>query len=108
MSFTRGVHSIVHAGGSPATIDDGVIALLRARMDANGLIRIGEPLQPGERVVIADGPFLTLAGVVERVLSERARVIVLLTAVEAGVRVDVAVDDIRRVSAKANGGQAPA
>jgi transcriptional antiterminator RfaH len=96
--FTRGVHSVVHAGSRPATIDDGFIGLLRSRMDANGLIQVGEPLQPGERVIVADGPFLALAGVVERMLPERERVIVLLTAVQAAVRVQLAADDVRRIS----------
>jgi transcriptional antiterminator RfaH len=101
VSFTRGVQSVVYAGSSPASIDDGFIALLRSRIDPTGLIRIGEPLQPGERVIVADGPFLELAGIVERVLPERERVIVLLTAVEASVRLDLTTDAVRRVSASA-------
>jgi transcriptional antiterminator RfaH len=99
--FTRGVHSVVQSGARPAPIDDRVIALLQARMDANGLVRIGEPLHPGERVIIADTPFHTLSGVVERVLPERERVIVLLTSVHAAVRVDVAAEVVRRASAPA-------
>jgi transcriptional antiterminator RfaH len=99
VSFTRGVQSVVHVGPRPAAIDDGVIRLWQARMDDHGLIRIGEPLRPGERVIVADSPFITLAGVVERVLPERERVIVLLTAVQSAFRVDVALEAVRRVSA---------
>jgi transcriptional antiterminator RfaH len=98
VSFTRGVQGLVHVGGSLAVVEDAVIAVLRSRVGADGLVRVGEPLQPGEKVIIADGPFAALAGVVERVLPEKERVTLLLTAVHASIRVDLAAESVLRGS----------
>jgi transcriptional antiterminator RfaH len=94
--FTRGVQGIIRFGTCLATVDDEVIALFRSRMDAQGLIDVGEPLRPGERVLIEHGPFAALAGVVERHLPDKERVTVLLTCVQSGVHVEVATDAVRR------------
>ena len=99
--FTRGVQAPVRVGDQLATVDDAVVVFLRGRMDGDGLIRVGEPLRPGERVIIENGPFAALLGVVERVFPERERVLVLLAAIRAPVRVELAVDSVRRLPTSA-------
>jgi transcriptional antiterminator RfaH len=93
--FTRGVQSLVRVGGELATLDDDVIEFFRSRVDERGLIPLGRTLEPGERVTIAEGPFADLIGVVERNLPSRARVLVLLTSVGPGMRVEIPLDHIR-------------
>jgi transcription antitermination factor NusG len=96
VTFTRGVQRIVQIGGGLATIDDEVIAFFRSRGDAHGSIPIGRVLAAGERGTIEHGPFAALAGVVERVMPARQRVLVLLTAVGPGpaLRVEVPTDHV--------------
>jgi transcriptional antiterminator RfaH len=95
VSFTRGVQAPVRVGADLATVDDAAVGFLRSRVRADGLIRVGEPLHPGERVVIAHGPFAALAGLVERIVPEQERVIVLLTAVKSPMRVEVDAQSVR-------------
>jgi transcriptional antiterminator RfaH len=94
--YTRGVQNVVRFGSHLAIVGDEVIALFRSRGDSDGLIRVGEPLGPGERVTIEDGPFAALAGVVERQLTDKERVIVLLTTVQAAVRIEVPTEFVQR------------
>jgi transcription antitermination factor NusG len=98
VDFTRGIHSVLSIGGAFATVDDNVIALLRARAGSDGLIRIGEPLTPGDRVLIESGPFASLTAVVERILSGRERVCVLLSTVHLGLRVELANHCVKRLA----------
>jgi transcriptional antiterminator RfaH len=95
--FTRGVQAPLRVGADLAIVDDTAVAFLRSRVRADGLIRVGEPLQPGEKVVIEEGPFAALVGVVERFVSERERVIVLLSAVRTPFRVDLGAESVRRL-----------
>lgn len=96
VAFTRGIQTIVRAGNNFAVVDDGIITLLKGRMDAEGLIRVGEPLQPGEKVLIEDGPFSSLTAVVERVLPHKDRVSILLSTINAPFRITIAAAGVRR------------
>ena len=97
VTFTRGVQAAVRVGADLAIIDDGPIAFLKSRVGADGLIPIGEPLRPGEKVIIEEGPFAALVGVVERCCSERDRVTVLLTTVRAPLRLELGLRSVRRL-----------
>ncbi len=97
VTFTRGVYHVLRFGDTLASVDDEVIQFFRSRMDAHGFIRIGEPLQPGELVAIQSGPFRAFVGVVERHLSNKERVIVLLTTVQADMHVEVSTHCLARV-----------
>jgi transcriptional antiterminator RfaH len=101
VSFARGVQTVLRSPGGLSTVDDSVVSLLRSRMDTTGVIRTGEPLRSGEKVAIEAGPFAALVGVVERVISGKDRVVLLLTAVQATMRVDIAVDAVRKLPATA-------
>jgi transcription antitermination factor NusG len=97
VTFTRGVQAPVRVGAELAVIHDVEIEFLKSRVRPDGSIRIGEPLQPGERVVVEDGPFPALVGVVERYISERERVIVLLTTIKAPLRLNLGLQSVRRL-----------
>ncbi len=101
VSFTRGVQAPVRVGADLATVDDAAVGFLRSRVRADGLIRVGEPLHPGEKVVIEHGPFAALAGLVERIVPEQERVIVLLTAVKSPMRVEVDAQWVRGAGSRA-------
>lgn len=95
VTFTRGVQGIVRVGGQLATVDDDLIEFFHSRVDEHGLIPLGRRVEPGVRVTIQSGPFTDLAGIVERSLPARERVIVLLTSIAFPLRVELPADDIR-------------
>jgi transcriptional antiterminator RfaH len=97
VAFTRGVQSPLCVGTELAMVEDAVVAFLRSRVREDGFISIGAALRPGERVIIEDGPFAALVGIVEREMSERERVIVLLATVRTPLRVDVVIHSVRRL-----------
>ena len=96
VTFMTGVSYVVTFAGEPASVDDEVIELLRSRMEADGCIRVGERLYPGDQVYIKSGPFAAMLGVVERNLSAKERVLVLLSTISASVRVELPREAVQR------------
>jgi transcriptional antiterminator RfaH len=87
--FTRGVHSVVCIGNDPAPIDDRVIEIIAAQIDATGFVKIGADLEPGARVLIQAGPFKGLTGIFEREASAADRIKILLDCISFEARVEV-------------------
>ena len=85
---STGVRGLVAFGGTPARLDDAVMQFLRSREDSDGIIR-AEPLPPGSEVVITDGPLRGFIAVVERRLSARQRVLLLLDLLHRQTRVEI-------------------
>jgi transcription elongation factor/antiterminator RfaH len=79
--FTRGVHSVVCVGNDPAPVNDSVINIIAAQIDATGFVKIGADLEPGAKVVIQAGPFRGLTGIFEREASPDDRIRILLDCV---------------------------
>jgi transcription antitermination factor NusG len=82
--LTRGVHSIVCYGTSPALVDDCIIAIIRSRIGEDGYIKIGEDgenLRPGDEVIIEDRLLKGFRGIFERETNDVDRVMVLLQTV---------------------------
>src|SRR5262249_2646775 len=75
--YTRGVHSVVCIGDTPATIDDKVIEIISTQVNSEGFVRIGEELKPGTRVLIQAGPFKGLTGIFERETKDTDRIKIL-------------------------------
>ena len=98
VSFTRGVLRVVSFNAKPASIDEDVIDLLRARVGTDGFLKVGEALQPGDEVRIKDGPWKALVGVVERNLQSGERVELLLTAINFQGRLMVEREWVEKVS----------
>jgi transcriptional antiterminator RfaH len=95
--FTRGVHNVVSFGGDPASVDEDIIEIIHARIDKNGLVRMGEDLKRGDHVVIKAGPLRNLMGIFEGELKEKERIIVLLTAISYQGRLVVNRDLCKKV-----------
>ena len=79
--FTRGVHSIVSYGNVPSAIDDQIIFTLKSRLDADGLVHLGDSFQTGDPVLITDGPLRGFTGVFDRATKDAERVMILLKTV---------------------------
>jgi transcription antitermination factor NusG len=97
--YTRGVHRVVGCGDMPVPIDDDIVRLIRARLDADGLMRPRPALLAGDPVIIEDGPLKDLVGIFERPMRGSERVSILLTAVHCQPRVAVDREAVRRLDA---------
>ena len=85
---TAGVRGVVTFGEDPARLDDAVIAFLRSREGADGVIRANPP-PTGREVVITDGPLRGLLAIVEQRLTARQRVVVLLDLLRRQTRIEM-------------------
>jgi transcription antitermination factor NusG len=93
--LTRGVQGVVGFGEQATAVDDSVIRVIESRIGEDGYVRTVEP-QPGDVVAIVSGPMRSFEGVFERRLCGRDRVLILLTSLGLGARVNVAKADIRK------------
>lgn len=96
--FTRGVHSVVSAGGRPTPVHQEIIALCRSRVGPDGYVRISPDFKPNEVVVIQSGPFKNMAAVFEKELPDHERVSVLLTAVNWQARVELYASQLAKAA----------
>ncbi len=87
--FTRGVHRVVCVGNDPAPVDDRMIEIIAAQIDATGFVKIGDDLELGAKVLIQAGPFKGLTGIFEREASAVDRIKILLDCVSFQARVEV-------------------
>lgn len=83
-----GVGRLVTFGDGPARVGQEVVAYLRSRAGADGVIQI-DPVVAGREVTITEGPLRGLVAVVERRLSARQRVLVLLDLLQRQTRVEL-------------------
>jgi transcriptional antiterminator RfaH len=87
--FTRGVHSVVCIGIDPAPVDDRVIEIIAAQIDATGFVKLGAELEPGAKVMIQAGPCKGLTGIFKREASSADRIRILLDCVCFQAHVEV-------------------
>ena len=81
-----GVKEFIRCGPLPTALPDGAIDFLRSREGRDGLIRCGEERRD---VQIINGPLRGLRAVVERRLSKRQRVVLLMDLLQRQTRVEV-------------------
>jgi len=74
----QGVAGVVHFGDYFATVPDESISDLRVALDDSDLKQFPDAVTPGDEVVIADGTFMGITAVVQRLLPAKSRVRVLL------------------------------
>lgn len=88
IQYARGVRRVVSGGDIPLPVDEEIIQAIQSRLGVDGYVTLGlMPLSPGGRVIIQDGPLKGLAGIFERELDDRERVVILLEAIQYQARV---------------------
>jgi transcriptional antiterminator RfaH len=97
IKYTRGVHSVLSYGGRPTSIDDEIIEVMKSRLGSDGLVRLGEDLNKGDRVVIRKGPLSDFEGIFEGQYDAQERVSIFLTTVSYQNRVVIERDMLRKV-----------
>lgn len=91
---TKGVSRLVTFGSAPAKVDDRLIEILRSQADSTA----AEPqrlFNPGERVVVTDGPFAGIEGIYQITDGER-RAMVLIELLSKPTRLGTALTSLRK------------
>lgn len=97
VSYTRGVHCVVAFGGRPTPLESDIIALIQSRIGADGFVRIGEELKPGDQILVRDGPLKNFIGIFEREMKGSDRVMILLTTIGYQAHVMIERDLLQRL-----------
>ncbi len=99
LNWTPGMRHLVMFGSTPATVDECVIARIRAHLaQPHAMDEHGELLQSGDRVVITAGPLRDIEAVFDKRLSAAGRVRVLVNLLQRWTPVEMETDALRRVS----------
>ena len=96
--FTRGVSDLVAFADGPAPVDDEIISIIRLRMGKDGFVKIGDPLYPGDQVVVKNSPLGNYVGIFEREVKDSDRVMILLQTVSAQVHICVGREFVKKAS----------
>lgn len=99
VAWTPGVRRLVSFGASPAVVDDAVINLLQSRLGPNATLVAGSTFRDGDVVRIRRGPFEGLVGILEKPVSGRGRVRVLLELLRRQTSVELPDYLLERASA---------
>ena len=99
INYTRGVQNVVSFGGSPVSVHEDVISLLKAKVGEDGFIcREDEELEPGERVRINSGPFKSFVGIFKRKTKDKDRVRILLDAMNCQSHLSIDREIVEKVN----------
>jgi hypothetical protein len=79
-------------------VDDEIIEFLQARTNSDGLVRLGEDLKPGDKVVMNNGMLDNFVGIFEREMNDSERVMILLETINYQGHVIVERSSLRRVA----------
>jgi transcription antitermination factor NusG len=94
--WAPGVRDLVSLGGAPVPVDGLVIDQIRLRCDAQGVVRVSPtPLNRGDRVEIADGPFAGLLATVETVMPRQRRIRLLVEFLARQTCVDLPLASVK-------------
>lgn len=96
INYTRGVENVLSFDGKPVPVEDGVIDLIKERVDEDGFVRLGEELKFGDRIRISSGPFKNLVGIFHGRVNNNDRVRILLNAVQYQTQLLIDRDLIER------------
>lgn len=88
VATTVGVAGFLTFGDGPAHVRPEVVGYLRSRAGADGVITI-EPELTGREVTITEGPLRGLHAIIERRMTARQRVLVLLDLLHRPTRVEL-------------------
>lgn len=88
VDHTPGVRALVVFDSRPASVEESVIALLRSQEDTDGVIRCARAPIGGE-IRITGGPLRGLVAILERRVTARERVLVLLELLQRQTRIEI-------------------
>jgi transcriptional antiterminator RfaH len=91
--YTRGVQSVISFGNGPVPVHDEVLSMIRKRIGADGFVKTIDEMEPGDEVLIKDGPFKGFSGVFDHNIkgSDRSMILLLTVNYQAHVAVETAL-----------------
>ncbi len=92
---TLGVSRLVTFGQIPAKIDDDLIAAMQSQSEGSDVVL--RHFEPGEQVVVADGPFVGVEAIYQMADGE-GRVMLLLNILSKQVKMTVSPGSVRKIS----------
>jgi transcriptional antiterminator RfaH len=95
INSTAGVARLLSLGSVPREVPRGLVAELRARLDAGGHVVLSDNLSVGDRVEIQSGPFAGFLGEVAR-LAPEARAHLLVDLMGRRAQVTARVTELRK------------
>lgn len=97
--YTRGVCSVVSFGECPTPVSDEIINLIQSQTGADGLVKIGEDLNFGDKVVVMGGPLKSLVGIFDGEIKGTGRVSILLSAVRYQGHIQIERGLVKKIDA---------
>lgn len=97
VKYTRGVSHVLCAGSLPLPVQPSVIAAIRSRADATGVVEVSSRFKEGQIVRVKKGMLKDLIGILEEPCSDEERVRVLLQLVNYRMRANLHVSELEAV-----------
>jgi transcriptional antiterminator RfaH len=98
VNYTRGVQKVVTFGERPTPVEDEIVDVIKSRISDDGFVKIGEPLKPGDEIVVKLGPLKGLEGIFERTMNDIDRVMILLSTVNFQGRITIEKDLVQKAA----------
>jgi len=98
VKWTRGVNKILGSGNEPVPISAKVIQTIKERSGKDNLVKLEDELKDGDMVQINSGPFKSLRGVFQKMMSSKGRVRILLSLIGVDVPVQISRWQIKKVA----------
>ncbi|MGQ9646965.1 MAG: transcription termination/antitermination protein NusG [Thermodesulfobacteriota bacterium] len=98
VKWTRGVNRILGSGHEPIPISGKVIQAIKERSGKDNLIRLEDELKEGDIVQVNSGPFKSLRGIFQKMMSNKGRVRILLSLIGVDVPVQISKWQIKKVA----------
>ena len=96
--WARGVKKVLGFGETPTSVSEEAVEMIKARTDAQGVVRVKHHLEPNDVVRIKTGPLKDLLGVFERWLSDSERVRILLNLIGYQPAVEIHYSMVEKVA----------
>ena len=98
VKWTRGVNKILGSGNEPVPISAKVIQTIKERSGKDNVIKLEDELKDGDMVQVNSGPFKSLRGVFQKMMSSKGRVRILLSLIGVDVPVQISRWQIKKVA----------
>lgn len=98
VKWTRGVNKILGSKSEPIPISARVIQTIQERSGKDNLVKLDNELKDGDMVQVNSGPFKSLRGVFQKMMSSKGRVRILLSLIGVDVPVQISRWQIKKVA----------
>ena len=98
VKWTRGVNKILGGGNEPVPVSTQVIQMIKERSGKDNLVKLEDELKDGDMVQVNSGPFKSLRGVFQKMMSSKGRVRILLSLIGVDVPVQISRWQIKKVA----------